>query len=97
MNLNQLEERITKLEREVTFVKAQGLSRDEQEVLLDQHASSRYKNRSIKLIWTMLGVQFLFIFYLYYKSELFAFKVQKLENQAEDKSAPVRNQPFKLP
>ena len=96
----KLEKRIAKLEREVSFVKAQGLSIDEQNVLLNQENASFFKKRSTVLIWVLILIQFVFVFYLFFQIE-FNDKNNKnfqgLENQDKNSSVPKRNQPFQLP
>lgn len=101
MNPSKLEQRIAKLEREITFVKAQGLSRDEQEVLLQEEGSAFIKNPSIFKLWVVIALQFGLIFYLFYKSEIEGVQstetTQSTEIQSKDILSPKRNQPFMLP
>lgn len=101
MGLSKTEQRLAKLERELAFVKAQGLTKDEQEVLLNQESAPFFKNHSNKLVWLIILIQFFLIIYLIMKMEdlnqNFKSSSQDIENQAEGISIPKRDQPFILP
>ena len=82
-------------------MKAQGLSKDEQDVLLNQESASFFKIHSNKLVWLIILIQFFLIIYLIVKVEIFnqnaGSRSQDIENQAEGISIPKRDQPFQLP
>ena len=95
-----IEQRVAQLERELAFLKSQGLTRDEQDSLLDSagpDASSRSKN----LLWTIVALQWFLtiglVIFLFLRYESLDVSASKALAPPLKVQPPVKGQPFLLP